>query len=133
MPNINYIFNVSVEGGPSDTFSNKLITEAYDKISVTIPKAIPGTSQTKAVKLQPTDSEKVKFLCIKADKHHEDKDTKHLTYKADGEGKDVNLELDQVMIGSSLIKLLGDVKGLTFKSTFDTEVNIDILVGRETT
>ena len=37
MPNINYNFNVTVESGPSETFSNKLVTEAYDKVSVTIP------------------------------------------------------------------------------------------------
>ena len=138
MVNISYVFNVSVESGPSDTFNNKLTIDAYNKISVTVPPSTVAAPTT-PVSLQPVSSDKVKFLCIKSDFHSQSKEKKVTCkaavythyYTSHSSCQKSNLISTKLLIGSSLIKLLGDVKSLTFMNTFDKDAHIEILVGRE--
>jgi len=127
LPIVNYNFSISISSGPSDHFENKISVGAYDKVSVTVP----ANTTTTTVHLQPDNVDKIKFLYIKSDVYSQDATTKTLTYKTTAAGTAIRLDNAQILIGSSLIALLEDVKEFIIENKCDKDANIDILVGRE--
>jgi hypothetical protein len=131
--NIQYSFNLSVDRGPSISFADKFDAEAYDKISVTIPKSPAGSAKEYAVDVQPVETSRVQILCIISDHYDEshksaDK-TKKLSYKS--EKTEILLDRAHVLIGLSLTGLLDEKSAkLKFTNTTDNDAQLEILVGR---
>ena len=131
---ISWNTTVQVTGGPKISLSRTRDIDAYEKISIQIPSSDPPDSVI--VEVQPTEIEgQVQFLLIYAD--HYDSEG-HLICGVDNEPSlsgTVILPLDgpQLLIGPGAIGLLGrsPPQDLYFVNTLtDTEVKIDILVGR---
>ena len=126
---VKWNFNLLIDGGQSLTLADKFDSTAYDKISVTIKKGGHDTT----VIVQPGSIEDVDFFCIKSDQYSIDKD-KQLAYKV-GEGTTpIILDHAHVLIGNSLVSLLGEAPTiLVFNNTTDKDANIEIMVGRKAT
>jgi hypothetical protein len=123
--------NLSIRDGPAIRLAKTFTTEAYDKVSVQIPK----DAEDKDVVVQPSEKGKIDFLCITSenDQYHQD-DTKKLIYKVGAGTKEIKLDGAHVLIGASLIDLLGGKpEKLKFTNKTDEPVNISILVGRKAT
>jgi hypothetical protein len=130
LPNLNYNFSVLISSGPSDHFENKISIGAYDKATVTVLAGTPAAPGTKTVHLQPDDVSKLRFLYITSDVYSQD-DAKTLTYKTKDPGAEIRLDNAQILIGSSLIALLVEVKDFIIANRCDKDAHIDILVGRD--
>lgn len=124
---VKWNFNLFVDGSQALTLADKFDTNAYDKISVIIKD---GASDT-VVEAQPGDIDKVDFLCIKSDQYHVNA-SKKLVYKVGSSADEIALERDHVLIGSSLVALLGEApKTLKFSNSTGKDANIAIIIGRK--
>ena len=120
-------FYVTIENGPSMNLADSINTEAYDKISV----KIDSNDADKKVAIQPGEADKIDFLCIKSDYYgpNPPEAGKIITYKCDA-GSPITLDQAHVLIGTSLVKLLQNLKTLSFTNKTENPANIEVLIGR---
>lgn len=128
---IKWSLDVQINGGLRISSSRCINVHAYDKIDVTIPKAIGNSPGSAIVEVQPSESaEQLKFLLISADQYSE-----NLTYEVVGSSvSPIALDAQQLIVGSGAIGLLGaSPKNLQFSNGVDKEISVQILVGRDAT
>lgn len=137
--NISITLNVQVGGGPGFTVDRLLTVEAYDVINVTIPAgtaaspgppAVAATSGTATVLVQPSASNKMQLLLITSNVYDA-----RVTYSQSVAGAtEVKLDAAQVLMGASLINLLGAAQqNLVLKNPLLQPITVTILVGRNAT
>jgi hypothetical protein len=123
--NINWSLNVQVTGGPTFGAAQTFEVEAYDPILVTIAAGAADV----AVDVQPSDSDQVSLLLVRADPSPAEGET--LTYSVDGGAADVALDAPQLLVGDGMVGLLGAApKRLTFTSTMAADTEVLIFVAR---
>ena len=120
---------VQVQNGPKTSYSLVESVEAYDVVSVVIPKMASSLPQEVEVLVQPAGSGEVRLLLITADRYRD------LTYTPkDGTGTgsaDTVLDAPQLLIGGALTLLEKAPQILVFTNSSTTnDATVHILVGR---
>jgi len=120
---INYQFLAAVPGGPSVTASEKVSTDSYEFIQVTVEAG----EENKKVMLDIT--EKVVMLVMRADKYDS------LSYrKKTANSTEVPITAPLILIGKGAVALIGpSLESLLFTNTGETAREITILISRSTT
>ena len=124
---IKWNFSLMIDGNQSLTIADKFETHAFGKISITIAK---NTSEENPVtlELQPSDIEKIDFLCITSKSKQYDE---NIAYKVGNSEKEIKLNCAQVLIGSSLVGLLGEsLTNLSFTNKANKDFEVEIIIGR---
>ena len=131
---VKWNFNLFVNNGQLLTTGDKIegIT-AYDKVSITVPSEEGATPVGKTVDLQPSEIGNVVLLCVTSDVYQKSGEEKlYYTLANDTDAEENYLESAHVLIGTSLVKLLGgDLTKLKFINKTGKEANIEIIVGRK--
>lgn len=153
---INLDLTVQVENGPKIDFSNPQKVQAYGKLDIEVPAKTGGTAKTVKVDLQPSATDKVKFLLIKPKVFP----VKNLQYtvsdgttvvgtKPDGTAGNIDKETKAFVLKEPHLYSEGmmtfvthdqvttrveiDPKVLKFSNNSDQSIAIEILVGRDAT
>ena len=139
---VKWNFNLFVNDGKPQTLEDTINSiTAYDKVSVQVAKGAKLD-----VALQPSSVDNVVLLCITSD-YYPQTSAETLTYTpaavtdssttppTTSTPPTLNLENAHILIGNSLVKLLGSDTALTkltfANNTIQDVVNIDIAVGRK--
>jgi len=124
---INWTLSAQVIGGPKISVAKTMDVDAYDKIHV----SIDAKATDAEVEIQPGGSGQVQFLLISADQYND-----KVSYKVNDEASTTIILLDgpHLLIGSGAVGLLDEAPtSLFFSNDLDSNVSIDILVGRDAT
>jgi hypothetical protein len=119
---IKYSINVQIVGGTSIPITGELQPEAYEKIQIAIT-----AGEDMEVNLQPEGDEMADFLLIKPSSPGPE-----LTYKVnDDTATAISLDSPHLFIGKGAVSILDPApKKLFFHNGLDSDVTIDILLGR---
>lgn len=122
---IAYAGTVAVAGGPKVAFSESLVVEAYNRLSVTIAK-----SASQKVFLGTADSE-IRLLLVRSTKY----DPSKVTFQIEGAGTARVLDMPFLAAGKAAVALLGATSPtfLTFKNDLTDEITVDIIIARDPT
>lgn len=121
---LNWNVTASVIGGPTLSDASKVDVDGYDKLAVVVPKAAAATPGTAAVTVGPGNWTGVSLLFITSSKADP-----AITVTAGT----VTAKLDGpiALTGSGAVSLLGSgAAKLSFSNASDSDITIDILVGR---
>jgi hypothetical protein len=114
-----------VTGGPKVAFSESLIVEAYNRLSVTVVKS---TSQK--VFLGTADSE-IRLLLVRSTKY----DAAKVTFQIEGAGTARVLDMPFLIAGKAAVALMGTTTPtfVTFKNDLTDDITVDIIIARDPT
>jgi hypothetical protein len=107
---------------------------AYDKLSIRVPAETAGSPTGLTVDLQPSDVADITLLCITSDHYPSAGAPERLYYLLSNvaDAKDNDMNGPHVLIGNTLVKLLGDdLTQLKFVNTTGADALIEIVVGRK--
>ncbi len=122
---INWAFNVAVDGGPQLSLANapKITVDAYDLVTATLPASTTGV----AVDLQPSSTAgDVVLLALSSDAYD---DT--VTYDPGGGAQQLNGPV--LLVGAGPVALLGATPptSMTFDNGLAAPVTVKVLIGRK--
>ena len=131
---LKYIFNASFSQGPSESINDELWMNTYDVITI----KVDSKKEKNDIAILP-DKTEIKFFCISSDQYGEKGNTdstKALQYVIQSNAanqKDIPIVLDRphVLIGRSILDIIGNFSILDIKNGTDSEANVKILVGRD--
>jgi hypothetical protein len=95
---LQWAFNAQLMNGPSISFSDNFLVEAYDKIDVEIDPEAGGTPASKDVEVQPGAAGRVLFLLVTASSYDPP-----LTYEVDGSAART-LDAPLLLVGSGAVE-----------------------------
>jgi lipopolysaccharide export system protein LptA len=120
---IKWTTNVTVTNGPSFAFSETAEVEAYEKLQITV---VAGQSGKASILPEKVNGQ---FLVIKASAYTGADPTKGITYKVGDEA--VRLTGALVLTSAGALQLLKELKEVEFTNNMESDVTIEILVGRD--
>ena len=130
MEKMSYSVMVQMVGGPSLPIFGFMELDAYEKITVTVPKKTDGTNGSADVVVSPGDLDDTKALIITSS--IEDGKVSFKTSKAGAQPNYISGPI--TLIGSTACKLLGTKPDkLSFTNAGDNDADITIFVGRSAT
>jgi len=126
---IKYSMSVQVVGGTSIPITGEITPDAYKKIQM----SVPAHDTDVKVDLQCDASNLVEFLLIKSSSYIVlNGGTKKVSYKVNDGATVRTLDGPHVFIGKGAVEILAAIpKQLSFSNTLDSDITIDILVGRD--
>jgi hypothetical protein len=151
MTDVSVKLSVQVPGGPTIQSSRTVAVDTYEKIDVTLPpsKTAGKPSEITIPILKKEGLTELKLLLIEASFYSDEKtiDEKKwaIQYKIGEEKTGKNLVEPMILLGSEVIKALGNFDAITITSTYPDEtgtgtdkksltkehtLNLSILVGR---
>jgi hypothetical protein len=131
---INIQLIVDVDGVPCMKTGKTMVFEAHDEIKKTVPaNTVAGGV---GIEVQPGGMGQVELLVISSSKYG--KEDSHVSYSINSadDTPDNRIKLDsaQVLMGEGAVGLLGQAPNtLYFYNQTETDADIHILVGRQTT
>jgi hypothetical protein len=117
---VNWSYLVHAASGPQIAAAAVIEVDAYDKFDLTI-----ATGVTQTVDLVPSGGA-VKLLVLNPDEPDPE-----LSYAVGG--KDIPLDAPHVLLGAGAVSLLGTLTALTFKNATQSDITLQIIVGRDAT
>lgn len=125
------ILRVEVTGAGTESATQALDAEAYDKIHITVPTGSPGTA---TVEVQPGGAGQAQLLLLTASRYPLDgTGAAELTYEVDGSGTAIDFDAPLLLVGSGALSLLGAVNTIDFSNSSDADLTVTLLVGRDAT
>jgi|SRR5215207_9841672 len=129
---LKYIFNASISGGPSESIKEEIWMNTYDVVTIKVPSG--GKPK---ISILP-ESTAIKFFIITSDTYSPkgaiaEKRLEYVLKSGDPETGGIVLDIPHVLIGQSVLDKIGigEFSELTIKNGTGSEVNVNILVGRD--
>jgi hypothetical protein len=134
---IRWKLDLFVNDGPSMSIVDEIKAEAYDRISVTVPRksGAPPTATVKTVSVQPAGKGEVQLLIIKSSPFkilkYSLKDAAPTPAELSAMTIETSLDSAHVLLGASLVNVLSTApKFVVFKNDTDIDAEVEILVAR---